>query len=83
MALKAASGVGRRAALALVAAISTAVTGWQAAAQPQPEFVAKKPRGKGRDALLYREIEEVLQETQKIRPSQAYAKLKSVRDADD
>ncbi len=80
---KAASEVDRRAAFALVAAMSAAVTGRQAAAQPRPEFAGKRPRGKGRDALLYPEIEEVLQETQNIWNSQDYAKLKSVWDADD
>ncbi len=83
MARKAPSGVERRAAFALVAAMSAAVTGRQAAAQPQPEFIAKTPRVKGRDALLYREIEDVLQETQDIWNSQDCAKLKSVWDADD
>jgi hypothetical protein len=71
--------IDRRSAFALVAALS----GSDALAQPQPEFAKKAPRGKGREALLYREIEEVLQKTQDIWNSQDYARLKTVWDADD
>lgn len=77
------SPVDRRAALALAGAVAAGVTGRRAAAQPQPQFAAKGPRGKGKEALLYLEIEEVLEETQKIWNSQDYGNLKSVWDADD
>lgn len=74
--------VGRRAAFSLATAMAAAFTGRDAYAQAQPQFAAKGPRAKG-EALLHREISEVLNETQKIWNSQDYGRLKDVWDADD
>lgn len=77
------SSVGRRSAVAFMTAVAAGMSAGSGRAQPQPEFAKKGPRGKGRDALLYREIEEVLTETQAIWNSQDYGNLKSVWDAHD
>ncbi|MSO98635.1 MAG: hypothetical protein EXR11_10530 [Rhodospirillaceae bacterium] len=75
--------IDRRAALSFAAAIAGGMTGSPAAAQPQPQLEKKGARGRGSDALLYRQIEEVMEETAKIWNSQKYGNLREVWDTDD
>jgi hypothetical protein len=79
------ASVDRRAALGLATAIAAGMVGSnKVAAQPQPQLERKTPRGRGTaDSLLYRQIEEVMQETEEIWNSQQYGKLRSVWDSDD
>jgi hypothetical protein len=77
------SNVHRRAALAFASAIAGGLTIKAAHAQPQPQLEKRGPRDKGHDKLLYREIEEVMEETARIWNSQEFGKLRELWDTTD